>query len=71
MSEGYGGVYRAFCVSDKLGSTSVTIAQVFSTQVVPLFASAGGTPEAGQWGWVSFVSGDAAYPVWLGPDSPV
>lgn len=62
----YGGIYRAFCVDGE--TLRVTIPQIFGETAVPLYTWVTSPPVSQQFGAVSFVSGDPAYPIWLGAE---
>lgn len=64
-----GGVYDAKCHSAAEIPATVVIPQVFGNTPVAVY-SVIGTLAPGDRGWVSFVSGDSAYPVWLGKANP-
>lgn len=60
------GVYEAKCLGfDSATEARVLIPQVFGTEPVPA-AFIAPAPEEGARGFVSFISGQAEYPVWLG-----
>lgn len=63
----YGAVYPAYVVDSSANPARVRVPQVWQDVTVPLHGAVA-APAAGQHGWVSFVNGDAEYPVWLGAD---
>lgn len=61
-----GGLYEAKVVSYSGNDTLVLIPQVFLDTEVLLFDYVGDRPEISARGYVSFISGDIAWPVWVG-----
>jgi hypothetical protein len=60
------GVYEAKCVGfESATGLTVLIPQIFGTDPVPAFFL-DAAPEVGARGFVSFISGQAEYPVWMG-----
>ena len=77
-----GGLYPAKVVDATTHSKPrVLIPQVFADIPVPLYDLTGGAPSNGERGYVSFINGEAEYPVWVsssaaaalsdGPSEPV
>lgn len=62
----YGGVYEALVVSSSDAVLDVLIPQIYREQTVPVTKWVGQKPVPSTKGFVSFISGDAAWPVWLG-----
>lgn len=62
----YSGVYEAKCVRAAGEHSLVQIPQIYGPETVMCHDYAGSPPVTGEVGLVTFVNGDAAYPVWLG-----
>lgn len=65
----YPGVYRAACQEVLVDRIRVQIPQLFATEMVTIFECAGPRPSSGDEGWVSFESGLAERPIWVGSES--
>ena len=68
----YPGVYQARVVSVAGDGRSVivTVPEVFATKHVTVTDFLGGFPAGGGAGWLTFESGNPAYPVWMGAREP-
>lgn len=60
------GVYEAKVTSSSPTSLTLLIPQAFRDQQVPCTHWVGGVPATNVRGFVSFIGGDPAWPVWLG-----
>lgn len=60
------GIYEAKVVTAASGTLSVLVPQVFRDQQVPVNRWVGTQPVASAMGFVAFIGGDPAWPVWLG-----
>jgi hypothetical protein len=67
----FAGIYEAKAVSTLDGDILVVIPQVWGEESVPLAGSAGMQPSIGSKGYVSFISGEREYPVWMGDETSV
>lgn len=65
----YGGTYRAVCLEVLPDRVRAQVPQVFATTVITIFEFAGLRPAEGDEGWVSFESGLAERPIWVGSES--
>jgi hypothetical protein len=65
----YGGTYRAVCLEVLPDRVRVQVPQIFATAVVTIFEFAGPRPAEGDEGWVSFESGLAERPIWIGSEA--
>lgn len=65
MSTHY-GVYLARCVDSSAASVQLLIPQLFGDIQIPITDWVGSQPVSQTFGFVSFLGGDPAYPVWLG-----
>lgn len=63
----YTGTYVARVESDLNGILAVVIPQVFQGSRVPLDKWVGERPRPADEGFVTFLNGEAAWPVWMGP----
>jgi hypothetical protein len=61
----YPGMYKARCTADTGIALSAFVPQVFGTLSITITDLTGGRPNPGDWGYVSFEGGDAAFPVWV------
>ena len=63
----YGGVYEAQVVADSGNILRLVVPQVFGETQITCSKWLGPVrPTSSQRGYVSFLGGDAAWPVWLG-----
>lgn len=62
----FAGVYEARVIGTLDGDLVVVIPQVWGEDSVPLAGTAGSVPVIGDMGYVSFISGEREYPVWMG-----
>lgn len=60
------GVFKAKYLRTEGGDIFVQVPQVFGEEQVPVESFVGATPAPGALGFVSFIGGDASYPVWVG-----
>lgn len=67
----YPGIYEARVVTVSGTTVAALIPQLFRDQQVTITRWIGHVPSNNDLGYVSFIGGDAAWPVWLGLDSQV
>ena len=67
----YPGIYEARVVTVSGTTVAALIPQLFRDQQVTITKWIGHIPSNNDLGYVSFIGGDAAWPVWLGLDSQV
>jgi hypothetical protein len=62
------GVYEALVKSSQGEEIALLIPQVFGVNECPCDRWVGSAPPPGTRGFVSFIGGDPAWPVWLGAE---